>query len=80
MAERKADPATYARVFEHGDGALILEHLKHMFTQKLFHKGGEDGRRLTDFSLGANAVVDHIQAQIRLASTPVHDDDTDSQP
>lgn len=79
MRERTADAAMYARVFENGEGALVYADLKRKYTEKLFFKGGEDGRRLTDFALGANSVVDHIAAQIRLASAP-QDDDNDSPP
>lgn len=79
MRERVADPAMYARVFENGEGAIVLADLKRRYTEKLFFKGGEDGRRLTDFALGANSVCDHIEAQIRLASAPP-DEDQNSTP
>jgi len=80
MTERKADPAMYARVFENGEGALILEDLKNRYTQRLFFKGGEDGRRLTDFALGCNSVVDFLAAQIRMASDADPPDEDDSHP
>jgi hypothetical protein len=67
MAERKADADTYARIFGHGDGAAILEDLKRKYSEKLFWPGGEEGRRRTDFALGANSVVDHIDLMLRQA-------------
>lgn len=68
-AERKADAATYARVFEgHHEGALILEDLIARFGGALFVKGGEEGRRETDYRLGRRAVLDHIVGQINQAN------------
>lgn len=75
MAERKVDADTYARVFENGEGRLILEDLGSRYCEKLFFKGGEDGRRLTDFALGANSVVDFIRAMLRQAQEIPPDDD-----
>ena len=80
--ERKADPATYARVFEgHHEGALILEDLIARFGGALFVKGGEEGRRETDYRLGRRAVLDHILGQINRANdAPEPQDGDESQP
>lgn len=67
--ERKADADTYARVFEgHHEGALILEDLTARFGGALFVKGGEEGRRQTDFNLGRRSVLDFIISQINQAN------------
>lgn len=67
--ERTADAATYARVFEgHHEGALVLEDLIRRFGGALFVKGGEEGRRETDYRLGRRAVLDHIIGQINQAN------------
>jgi hypothetical protein len=77
--EHKADPDTYARVFEgHNEGALILEDLIRRFGGALFVKGGEEGRRETDWRLGRRAVLDHILGQINLSHNVEPPDDTDS--
>jgi len=77
MIERKADPATYARVFEgHHEGALILEDLTARFGGALFVKGGEEGRRETDYRLGRRAVLDFILGQINQANTGEPEEDT----
>jgi hypothetical protein len=60
MQPRKVDPAMYARVFDNGEGALILEDLTRRFGGSLFVKGGEEGRRETDWRLGRREVLDHI--------------------
>lgn len=80
MPERKADAAMYARVFEgHAEGALVLEDLTLRFGGALYAKGGEEGRRETDYRLGRRAVLDHILGQINQANdAPPPDDDTDS--
>lgn len=80
MQERRADPATYARVFEgHAEGALVLEDLTRRFGGRLFVPGGEDGKRQTDFNLGRRAVLDFILGQIAQANgAPPLDDETDS--
>ena len=68
MTEQKADAATYARVFEgHHEGALILEDLTRRFGGALFVKGGEEGRRETDYRLGRRAVLDFIVAKVNQA-------------
>jgi hypothetical protein len=75
MSERKIDADTYARVFEHGEGKLILDDLTSRYCEKLFFPGGEEGRRRTDFALGANSVVDFIKLMIRQSKEiPPHDD------
>jgi hypothetical protein len=70
MAERRADAAMYARVFEgvHAEGALVLEDLTRRFGGALFVKGGEEGRRETDYRLGRRAVLDFILGQINQAN------------
>lgn len=68
MSDRP-DPACYARVFEgHHEGRLILEDLVRRFGGALFVKGGEEGRRETDFRLGRRSVLDHILGQINQAN------------
>jgi len=81
--ERKADPAMYARVFEgHHEGALILEDLTGRFGGALFVKGGEEGRRQTDFNLGRRSLLDFIVGMINLANNvePPDDDSQDNTP
>lgn len=80
MIERKADAAMYARVFEHGEGALVLEDLTARYGGALFVKGGEEGRRETDYRLGRRALLDFILGQINQANGTPPDEDTDSQP
>lgn len=77
MTDRKADPAMYARVFDgHHEGALILEDLTRRFGGALFVKGGEEGRRQTDFNLGRRAVLDFIVGMVnQAADVPPTDDD-----
>ena len=75
----KIDPAAYARVFEgHHEGVLILEDLIARFGGALFVKGGEEGRRETDYRLGRRAVLDFIVGQINQANAvePAEDDPT----
>lgn len=80
-SDLKADPATYARVFEgHADGVLILEDLIARFGGALFVKGGEEGRRETDFRLGRRAVLDFIVGQVNRASGVPPDDDESTDP
>ena len=68
MTDRKVAPEVYARVFEgHHEGVLILEDLTRRFGGALFVKGGEEGRRQTDFNLGRRSVLDHIISQINQA-------------
>lgn len=69
MTDRPADPAMYARVFEgHHEGALILEDLTRRFGGALFVKGGEEGRRQTDYNLGRRALLDFIIGQVNSAN------------
>lgn len=75
-SERKADPAMYARVFEgHHEGAAILEDLTLRFGGKLFVKGGEEGRRQTDYNLGRREVLDFIVSMINVANGVDPNDD-----
>lgn len=68
MTER-VEPGAYARVFEgHHEGVLILEDLTMRFGGRLFVKGGEEGRRETDYNLGRRAVLDFIVSMINQAS------------
>ena len=82
MTDRKADPAMYARVFEgHHEGQLVLEDLTARFGGSLFVKGGEEGRRETDFRLGRRSVLDFILGQVNAAhNVPPGDDDNESTP
>lgn len=68
-ADRRVDPTAYSRVFEgHHEGALILEDLTLRFGGALFVKGGEEGRRETDWRLGRRSVLDFILGQINQAN------------
>lgn len=68
-ADTRPDAAAYARVFEgHHEGALILEDLTRRFGGAMFVKGGEEGRRETDYRLGRRAVLDFILGQINRAN------------
>ena len=50
----KAYAKMYARVFEgHAEAAMVLDDLTKRFGGALFVKGGEEGRRQTDFNLRA---------------------------
>lgn len=74
--QRVADAAMYARVFEeHHEGVLILEDLTRRFGGALFVKGGEEGRRETDYRLGRRSVLDHIIGQINQAHDVAPPDD-----
>lgn len=69
MTDERVQPAAYARVFEgHHEGVLILDDLTRRFGGSLFVKGGEEGRRLTDYNLGRRAVLDFIVGQINQAA------------
>ena len=64
----RIDPAAYSRVFEgHHEGVLILEDLTRRFGGALFVRGGEEGRRQTDFNLGRRSLLDFIVGQINAA-------------
>ena len=73
------DAAAYARVFEgHHEGVVILEDLTRRFGGALFVKGGEEGRRETDYRLGRRAVLDFIVSKINQAAdvAPFEGDDS----
>lgn len=77
MQPRKVDPAMYSRVFEgHAEGALVLEDLVRRFGGTLFVKGGEEGRRETDYRLGRRAVLDFIVAMTNQANGVEEPEDT----
>lgn len=81
MSDLRPDADTYARVFEgHHEGVLILEDLIRRFGGALFVKGGEEGRRQTDYNLGRRAVLDFIVGQVNLSHSVVPPDEDDSQP
>jgi hypothetical protein len=72
---QRATPEMYARVFEgHAEGAMVLDDLTRRFGGSLFVKGGEEGRRQTDYNLGSRAVLDFILARINVANTGENDD------
>ena len=81
MISDRIDAAAYARVFEgHHEGVLILEDLTRRFGGSLFVKGGEEGRRLTDYNLGRRAVLDFIVSKVNQAhDVPPADGDDESQ-
>ena len=65
----KADAKMYARVFEgHVEAAMVLDDLTKRFGGALFVKGGEEGRRQTDFNLGRRFVLDFILTMINTAN------------
>lgn len=77
--DRKADAATYARVFDgHHEGVLVLEDLIARFCGAMFVKGGEEGRRETDYRLGRRSVIDFILSQINHANDAPSDDDANT--
>lgn len=79
--DRKADPAMYARVFEgHHEGSLILEDLIARFGGTLFVKGGEEGRRETDYRLGRRALLDFIIGMVNQANNLEPPEEEDSTP
>jgi hypothetical protein len=81
MSDLRADADTYARVFEgHHEGVLILDDLVRRFGGALFVKGGEEGRRQTDFNLGRRSVLDFIMGQINQSHNVAPPDEDDSQP
>ena len=79
---QKLDAAAYARVFEgNPEGALVLEELVAMFSAPaLFVKGGEDGRRSTDYRLGQHSVPNYIINQINRANLGEDHDQSDDTP
>jgi uncharacterized protein (DUF1330 family) len=79
MSEERATPAMYARVFEgHHEGRSVLEDLTLRFGGRLFVKGGEEGRRETDYNLGRRAVLDFILGQMASANGAPPLDDEES--
>jgi hypothetical protein len=63
-----ADDAAYARLFEGSpDGPAVLDDLVTRFGGGLYAKGGEEGRRETDYRLGRRAVLDYIVDRINRA-------------
>ena len=67
-AKRRADPGTFRRVFEDNpDGAAVLEALQARFCRKIWHPGGLEGARQTDYANGQFSVINFINAQINLA-------------
>jgi hypothetical protein len=80
MSDR-VDADAYARVFEgHHEGVLILDDLVRRFGGALFVKGGEEGRRQTDYNLGRRSVLDFIMGQINQSHHVAPTDEDDSQP
>jgi hypothetical protein len=78
MRERKVDPAMYSRVFEgHAEGQLVLEDLTRRFGGGLFVKGGEEGRRETDYRLGRRSVLDFILGMVNQANGVNEPDEED---
>jgi hypothetical protein len=77
----QVDVGAYARIFEgHPDGVAILNDLVSRFGGSLFVKGGEEGRRETDFRLGRRSVLDYVLSKIDQANNVPPPDDDDSQP
>lgn len=69
-----ADAAMYARVFEDNrEGQTVLADLVTRFGGSLFVRGGEEGRRQTDYNLGRRAMLDFILGRVNQASDPQAD-------
>lgn len=69
-SQQRVTPQMYARVFEgHAEAAMVLDDLTRRFGGGLFIKGGEEGRRQTDYNLGRRAVLDFILGMINQANT-----------
>jgi hypothetical protein len=67
-AKRRADPGAYRRIFEDSpDGAALLEALQARFCRKIWHAGGLEGARQTDYANGQFSVINFINAQINIA-------------
>lgn len=60
--------ATYARVFEQGDGALILEELVRVFARPAVLEGGIDAVLKTYSQEGSRRVLDFIVRKINKAN------------
>ena len=71
------DPAAYARTFEHGDGALILEELLAIFAKPAVLEGGIDAITKTYHRAGARSVVEFIVAKCNAANGVPADDQAD---
>lgn len=72
----QATAEMYSRVFENGEGAIILDDLTVKFGGNLFVRGGEEGRRQTDFNLGRRQILDFIYNKINQAhGLPINEDE-----
>jgi len=71
------DPAAYARTFEHGDGAAILDELITVFTRSAVTEGGIDAVLKTYHRAGASAVLNFILAKINAANGVPPNEDPD---
>ena len=81
MSTQQADSAAYARLFDGSpDGPAVLADLVARFGGALFVKGGEEGRRETDYRLGRRAVLDYILSRIDQAGQGQQPEDDDPQP
>lgn len=68
LAPDQLPPATYARIFEVGEGALVLEELTRVFARPAVLDGGIDAVLKTYHRQGARAVLDYIVNKINLAN------------
>lgn len=68
------DPHIYARTFEQGDGALILEELLAIFAKPAVLEGGIDAVLKTYDRNGSRKVLDFIFAKINAANGVPADD------
>lgn len=68
LAPDTLDPKTYARVFETGEGALILEELTRIFARPAVLEGGIDAVLKTYDRNGSRKVLDWIVSRINQAN------------
>lgn len=75
LAPDLLEPKVYARVFESGEGALILEELVRVFNKPAVLSGGIDAVLQTYDRNGARKVLDFILQKINRANGVPDDDD-----
>ncbi len=76
MADVNPIAKMYGNVFEgHAEGKLVLEDLISRFGGNLFVKGGEEGRRQTDYNLGRREILDFIVMMVNASNGVDPNDD-----
>lgn len=80
MTPPQVDPAMYARVFGHGEGALVLQDLvARFFDVNVYVPGGIEAQRETERRAARREVPRFILQQIAQLNEPPPSDN-DSQP